>query len=62
MREYLAALDKSDEERKAPKKKSLADPASQWTAAPGRPAYYAYSINYLIDVEAGVIVDVERTG
>src|SRR5690606_20042597 len=31
------------------------------TAAPGGPAFYAYSTNYLIDVEAGVIVDVEAT-
>jgi hypothetical protein len=39
----------------------LTDPASQWTAAPGGPAFYAYSTNYLIDVKAGVIVDVEAT-
>ena len=25
------------------------------------PAFYAYSINYLIDVQAGIIVDVEAT-
>jgi len=40
---------------------SLTDPASQWTAAPGGPAFYAYSTNYLIDTQAGVIVDVEAT-
>ena len=32
---------------------------AQWTAAPGGPAFFAYSTNYLIDVDAGIIVDVE---
>ncbi len=31
------------------------------TAAPGGPAFYAYSTNYLIDLDAGIIVDVEAT-
>jgi hypothetical protein len=44
-----------------PKNISLTDPAARWTAAPGGPAFYAYSTNYLIDVHAGVIVDVEAT-
>jgi transposase len=61
VREYLEVLDASEEERKPPKNVSLTDPASQWTAAPGGPAFYAYSTNYLIDVKAGVIVDVEAT-
>ena len=61
VREYLEALDASEEERKPPKNVSLTDPASQWTAAPGGPAFYAYSTNYLIDVKAGVIADVEAT-
>jgi hypothetical protein len=39
----------------------LTDPAAQWTAAPGGPAFYAYSTNYLVDIKAGVIVDVEAT-
>ncbi|MFL1565176.1 transposase, partial [Pseudomonas sp. O64] len=34
---------------------------SRWTAAPGGPAFFAYSTNYLIDVEHGVIMDVELT-
>lgn len=58
---HLDALDDADPERKAPKNISLTDPGSQWTAAPGGPAFYAYSTNYLIDIEAGVIVDVEAT-
>ena len=61
VREYLAALDAAEEERKPPKNISLTDPASQWTAAPGGPAFYAYSTNYLIDVQAGIIMDVEAS-
>ena len=44
-----------------PRNRSLTDPAARWTAAPGGPAFYACSTNYLIDVHAGVIVDVEVT-
>jgi hypothetical protein len=44
-----------------PKRLSLTDPQARWTAAPGGPAFYAYSTNYLIDTEHGVIVDVEPT-
>jgi hypothetical protein len=40
---------------------SLTDPAADWTAAPGGPRQDAYSTNYLIDLEAGIIVDVEAT-
>ncbi|MFW8086028.1 IS5/IS1182 family transposase, partial [Klebsiella pneumoniae] len=40
---------------------SLTDPQSRWTAAPGGPAFFAYSTNYLIDTEHGVIMDVEAT-
>jgi hypothetical protein len=43
------------------KKVSQTDPRARWTAAPGGPAYYAYSTNYLVDTEAGIIVDVEAT-
>ena len=74
VREYLSALDASnpttdDDEPPAPpsgplsppKNISLTDPAARWTAAPGGPAFYAYSTNYLIDLDAGIIVDVEAT-
>lgn len=40
---------------------SPTDPAAQWTAARGGPAFYAYSTNYLIDLSAGIIVDVKAT-
>ena len=43
------------------KKVSQTNPRSRWTAAPGGPAYYAYSTNYLVDTEASIIVDVEAT-
>ena len=39
----------------------MTDPATRWTCAPGGPAFFAYSTNYLIDIEAGIIVDVEAT-
>jgi hypothetical protein len=40
---------------------SVTDPAAEWTCAPGGPAFFGYSTNYLVDVRAGVIVDVEAT-
>jgi transposase len=71
VREYLQALeennptsddaDQSAEPATVPKSISLTDPAARWTAAPGGPAFYAYSTNYLIDLQAGIIVDVEAT-
>ena len=61
IREYLEALDAAEEPETPRKNVSLTDPAARWTAAPGGPAFYAYSTNYLIDVKAGVIVDVEAT-
>jgi Transposase DDE domain len=44
-----------------PKFVSPADPAARWTGAHGGQAFFAYSTNYLIDVDNGVIVDVEAT-
>src|SRR5450755_1060403 len=71
VREYLAALEESNpvsqdpseppDSPAPPKSISLTDPAARWTAAPGGPAFYAYSTNYLIDLKAGIIVDVEAT-
>lgn len=69
VREYLEAVEQANpaddvgDEPPAPRPKnvSLTDPASRWTAAPGGPAFFAYSTNYLIDLEAGVILDVEAT-
>jgi transposase len=60
VREYLAALDAQGEPATAPASISPTDPAARWTAVDG-PAFYAYATNYLIDVQAGIIVDVEAT-
>lgn len=66
VREYLEGLERSnpvaaddDDLQPAGRNVSLTDPAAQWTAAPGGPPQYAYSTNYLIDLETGIIVDVE---
>jgi transposase len=59
--EYLRALDEDGQVGATPKNISLTDPAARWTAAPGCPAFFAYSTNYLVDVDAGIIVDVEAT-
>ena len=47
--------------RKAPKVISLSDPASAWTAKANKRVQFGYGLNYLIDVEYAVIVDVEAT-
>lgn len=61
VREYLEALDGESLAQALPKNISLTDPQARWTAAPGGPAFYAYSTNYLVDTEHGVILDVEAT-
>jgi hypothetical protein len=63
VREYLAGVDEEASRRPEANRHSISatDPAAEWTCAPGGPAFFAYSTNYLVDVEAGVIVDVEAT-
>ena len=61
VREYLEALDEEDLAETPPKRLSLTNPKARRTAAPGGPAFYAYSTNYLIDTEHGVIMNVEPT-
>jgi transposase len=56
--EYLEAVDLQNT---PPKTISLTDPGARWTAAMGGPATFAWSTNYLIDVQTAVIVDVEPT-
>lgn len=48
-------------ERKAPKVISPSDPFSAWTAKANKRVQFGYGLNYLIDVEHAVIVDVEAT-
>jgi transposase len=62
--EYLAVLDDAafgGATPVVPKFISPTDPAARWTAADKGPAYFAYSTNYLIDLDHAVIVDVEAT-
>jgi hypothetical protein len=62
--EYLAVLDDAAfgaATEVTPKFVSPADPAARWTGAHGGQAFFAYSTNYLIDVDNAVIVDVEAT-
>jgi transposase len=62
--EYLAALEEAAEpnpERKVPKVISPSDPCSAWTAKANKRVQFGYGLNYLIDIENAVIVDVEAT-
>ena len=62
--EYLAVLDDAAfgaATEVTPKFVSPADPAARWTGAHGGQAFFAYSANYLIDVDHAIIVDVEAT-
>jgi len=61
VREYLLGLEQTNDTGAAAKNISLTDPAATWTGAPGGPAFYAYSTNYLVDLEAGIILDVEAS-
>src|SRR5262245_58392351 len=48
-------------ERKPPKVISPSDPQSAWTAKANKRVQFGYGLNYLIDIENAVIVDVEPT-
>ena len=62
VREYLDALDPvPDPDRKQPKVISLSDPCSAWTAKANKRVQFGYGLNYLIDNEHAIIVDVEAT-
>ena len=61
IREYLDALDEAEGQATVPKKISSTDPLASWTAAPGGPAFYAYSTNYLVDLKAGLVMDVDAS-
>ena len=62
--EYLSVLDDAafgGATPVEPKAISPTDPAARYTAAADKPAVYAYSDNYLIDLKHAVIMDVEAT-
>jgi transposase len=62
IRDYLDGLnDEFEFEIKPRKRVSKTDPQARWTAAHGGRPIYAYSTNYLVDTDAGIIVDVEAT-
>ena len=63
-REYLDTLDQAAwgaASETIPKFISPSDPAAQWTGAHKGHAFFAYADNYLIDLKAAVILDVEAT-
>jgi transposase len=62
IRDYLDGLEAEEEVPiNPPKKISKTDPQARWTAALGGRPFYAYSTNYLVDTDAGIIMDVEAT-
>jgi transposase len=64
VKEYLATLNDAAfgaATEVQPKFVSPSDPAAQWTGALKGPAFFAYADNYLIDVQCGMIVDVEAS-
>jgi transposase len=64
VREYLDTLDEAAwgaASETIPKFISKSDPAAQWTGAHKGHAFFAYADNYLIDLKAAIIVDVEAT-
>ena len=64
VQEYLAALESDNppiNPDQDPKAMSPTDPSAAWTTRGRHKVMFGYSLNYLIDLEAAVIVDVEAT-
>ena len=64
VKEDLAALEAEIEptpDRQPPKVISPSDPCSAWTAKANKRVQFGYGLNYLIDIENAVIIDVEPT-
>jgi hypothetical protein len=64
VKEYLDGLDvdaQPNPDRKPPKLISPSDPCSAWTAKANKRVQFSYGLNYLIDIENAVIIDVEPT-
>ncbi|WP_120633752.1 transposase [Ruegeria sp. EL01] len=60
--EYLETLDDAAfgaSTKVVPKYISPVDPVARWTGADGGAAFFAYSTNYMVDLDNAVIVDVE---
>ena len=64
VREYLVALESENppiNPSQKPKAMSPSDPCAAWTARGRNKVMFGYSLNYLIDMENAVILDVEAT-
>ena len=64
VREYLAALESESppvNPDQPPKAVSPSDPSAAWTTRGRHKVMFGYSLNYLIDMENAVILDVEAT-
>jgi transposase len=64
VREYLDTLDEAAwgaASETVPKFISKSNPVAQWTGAHKGHAFFAYANNYLIDLKAAIILDVEAT-
>ncbi len=59
--EFLSGLEAEDPHRQPPKVISPTDPCSAWTAKANKRVQFGYGLNYLVDIENAVIVDVEAT-
>ena len=64
VQEYLAALESENSPlnpNQKPKAMSPTDPSAAWTTRGRHKVMFGYSLNYLIDMDHAVIVDVEAT-
>lgn len=59
--EFLSGLEDEDPHRQPPKVISPTDPCSAWTAKANKRVQFGYGLNYLVDIDNAVIVDVEAT-
>ncbi len=64
VREYLVALESENppiNPKQKPKAMSPSDPVAAWTTRGRHKVMFGYSLNYLVDLEGPVILDVEAT-
>jgi transposase len=64
VQEYLVALESENppiNPKQKPKAMSPSDPSAAWTTRGRHKVMFGYSLNYLIDMEGSVILDVEAT-
>ena len=57
----VSMIDDPNPDREPPKVISPTDPCSAWTAKANKRVQFGYGLNYLINIENAVIVDVEAT-